>query len=317
MGVSAAGRPAPFAAMDALALEVGPTGPVAAVGGGTRGDLGGALDAGTRTVGAPQGILALCPEELVVTVGAGTPTTELEAALAEVGQMVALPVAEGSTVGGTLAAGHSSLHALALGPARDALLQARAVDAWGRVVTAGGPTVKNVSGFDLCRLLVGSLGTLALLGEVTLRTRPRWRAGVWVAGVADPAGVLAAGAGPTALLWDGERVWAHLAGHTDDVAAAAARLAALGCDAVVDGPPPLPPHRGSVAPSTVGELPAGHGGGFVAELGVGTVHTQRAPEAPAMPRRLHELHCSVKARFDPDGRLAPGRSPLHGVRVTG
>ena len=52
------------------------------------------------------------------------------------------------------------------------LLQARYVSAAGEIVKAGGPTVKNVSGFDLCRLLVGSYGTLGFLGDVILRTRP-------------------------------------------------------------------------------------------------------------------------------------------------
>ena len=59
------------------------------------------------------------------------------------------------------------------GPVRDVLLQARYVSAAGEIVKAGGPTVKNVSGFDLCRLLVGSRGTLGFLGDVIMRTRPR------------------------------------------------------------------------------------------------------------------------------------------------
>src|SRR5207237_3236629 len=94
-------------------------------------------------------------------------------ALGEHGQCVALPPHEGATVGGVLAVGRSGLRRLRFGPVRDTLLEARYVSAEGRLVKAGGPTVKNVSGFDLCRLLVGSLGTLGLLGAVVLRCRPR------------------------------------------------------------------------------------------------------------------------------------------------
>ena len=79
------------------------------------------------------------------------PSTSCSAALAEWGQLVALP--PGGTVGGALAVGRSDVTRLGRGPVRDALLQARVVSAEGHVVKAGGPTVKNVSGFDLCRLV--------------------------------------------------------------------------------------------------------------------------------------------------------------------
>ena len=92
---------------------------------------------------------------------------------------MALP--PGGTVGGALAVGRCGIRRLGDGPVRDTLLQARYVSAAGEVVKAGGPTVKNVSGFDLCRLLVGSQGTLGFLGEVILRTRPRPAASQWFA----------------------------------------------------------------------------------------------------------------------------------------
>ena len=103
--------------------------------------------------------------------GAGTTVAEVELALAAHGQRVAIP--PGGTVGGALAVGRSSIRRLGDGPVRDAVLQVRYVSAAGEVVKAGGPTVKNVSGFDLCRLLVGSHGTLGFIGDVILRTRPR------------------------------------------------------------------------------------------------------------------------------------------------
>src|SRR5207247_4197918 len=100
------------------------------------------------------------------------------------------PAGDGATVGGVLAVGRSGLRRLRFGPIRDVLLEARYVSAEGRLVKAGGPTVKNVSGFDLCRLLVGSLGTLGLLAEVVLRCRPLPAESRWLAGEADPLGLL-------------------------------------------------------------------------------------------------------------------------------
>ena len=124
-----------------------------------------------RAVGAPVGIDWIQPAEMTVSVGAGTPVDELDVALAEHGQRVALP--PGGTVGGALAVGRSGIRRLGDGPSRDAVLQVRYVSAAGEIVKGGGPTVKNVSGFDLPRLLVGSRGTLGFLGDVILRTRPR------------------------------------------------------------------------------------------------------------------------------------------------
>ena len=121
---------------------------------------------------------------------------------------------------------------------RDAVLQARYVSAAGEVVKAGGPTVKNVSGFDLCRLLVGSRGTLGFLGDVILRTRPRARFEQWFARrrrsrpTCSPALYR-----PTSVLWDGATTWVLLEGDERDVAAQVAGARAV---EPVDGPPELP-----------------------------------------------------------------------------
>jgi len=278
-----------------LAEAVGPDGPVTISGLGTR---GGPVP-GVRAVQAPGGIDWIAPDEMTVSCGAGTPVTELDAALADAGQFVALP--PGGTVGGALAVGRSSIRRLAYGPVRDALLQAHVITADGAVAKVGGPTVKNVSGFDLCRLLVGSHGTLAFIGDVILRTRPRPVVSRWFAGEADPFALLAALYRPSAILWDGTTTWVCLEGHPDDVGAQAV-IAAL---AEADGPPPLPVGgRASVSP---GEL-RGLTGRFVAEVGVGVVHLpEAAPVAVADPGVV-ELHRRLKATFDPEGRLNPGRS---------
>jgi NAD dependent epimerase/dehydratase family enzyme len=73
---------------------------------------------------------------------------------------------ERATVGGVLAVGESGIRRLRYGPVRDTVLEVRFVNAAGKVVKAGGPVVKNVTGYDLCRLLVGSVGTLGFLAEV-------------------------------------------------------------------------------------------------------------------------------------------------------
>ena len=171
---------------------------------------------GVRTVMAPVGIDSIQAEEMTVSCGAGTPVAELDDALAAHGQCVAVPPT--GTVGGALAVGQSGIRRLGYGPVRDVLLQARYVSAGGEIVKAGGPTVKNVSGFDLCRLLVGSRGTLGFLGDVIMRTRPRAAYEQWFKTSGDPWETVRALYRPTCVLWDGSTTWVLLEGDPRDVA---------------------------------------------------------------------------------------------------
>ena len=125
------------------------------------------------------GIVSYEPSELVVTARAGTPLAELEALLAEQGQCLPFEpphfrTAENdrATVGGMVAAGLSGPARASVGAVRDYVLGATLVDGRGEVLSFGGQVIKNVAGYDVSRVLAGSLGTLGLIAEVSLKVLP-------------------------------------------------------------------------------------------------------------------------------------------------
>ncbi len=120
------------------------------------------------------GITLYSPNELVISARAGTPLTEIEAALAENSQHI---IAEphncaGQTLGGAVAANVSGPRRIAWGAMRDHVLGMRAVNGRGEVIHSGGRVLKNVTGLDLCKLLAGSHGTLGVITEITLKVLP-------------------------------------------------------------------------------------------------------------------------------------------------
>ncbi len=128
------------------------------------------------------GITLYEPEELVLSARAGTPLAEVEAALAEKNQALAFEPADlgpllggaagAGTIGGMLACNLAGPRRIKAGAARDHFLGFEAVSGRGEVFKSGGRVVKNVTGYDLCKLLAGSYGTLAAMTDVTIKVLP-------------------------------------------------------------------------------------------------------------------------------------------------
>jgi glycolate oxidase FAD binding subunit len=126
-----------------------------------------------------DGIISYEPTELVVTARCGTPLAELEATLAEQGQCLPFEPPHfaggkvvGGTVGGMVAAGLSGPARAAVGAVRDYMLGATLLNGQAEVLTFGGQVMKNVAGYDVSRLLAGSLGTLGVILDVSLKVLP-------------------------------------------------------------------------------------------------------------------------------------------------
>lgn len=144
-------------------------------GGGSKDFYGGALRGEPLSTAAYSGVIEYEPTELVVIARAGTPLTELEAALREKGQMLACepPHFGGqATLGGAIAAGLSGPRRAYAGAVRDFILGVRMLDGKGSDLRFGGRVMKNVAGYDISRLMAGSLGTLGVILEASLKTLP-------------------------------------------------------------------------------------------------------------------------------------------------
>ncbi|PWB39326.1 MAG: glycolate oxidase subunit GlcE [Rhodocyclales bacterium] len=144
-------------------------------GGGTKDFYGNKPEGALLDTTNHTGIVAYEPTELVVTARAGTRLAELEAALAETGQMLAFepPHFGEATVGGCVAAGLSGPRRATAGSVRDFVLGVKLLDGKGEILNFGGQVMKNVAGYDVSRLMAGALGTLGLLLEVSLKVLPK------------------------------------------------------------------------------------------------------------------------------------------------
>ncbi len=148
-------------------------------GGGSKTFYGNADEGEVLNTRVLTGVVDYQPKELVLTARAGTPLAEIEALLDEQNQMLAFepPHFDGAaTLGGCIAAGLSGPRRPYAGAARDFVLGVRLIDGTGQPLRFGGQVIKNVAGYDVSRLMVGALGTLGLLTEVSLKVLPRPKA---------------------------------------------------------------------------------------------------------------------------------------------
>jgi len=162
--------------------------PLEIMGFGSKRGLGGPVTAEKcLSLSALSGVTLYEPAELVLRAHAGTPLREIQALLAQNGQELAFEPMDhgdlygltksdrikGGTIGGTVAVNASGPRRIRAGAARDHLLGFKAVSGRGEIFKSGGRVMKNVTGYDLSKLLAGSHGTLAIMTEVTLKVLPR------------------------------------------------------------------------------------------------------------------------------------------------
>lgn len=219
------------------------TGPLHIRGGGTR-PVGRPVAGEVLETGGLTGITLYEPGSLTLVARAGTPLAEIEATLAADGQRLpfeppdwgGLLGAKGaSTIGGVVAANASGPRRIMAGACRDSLIGVRFVDGTGSVVKNGGRVMKNVTGYDLVKLLAGSWGTLGVLTEVSFKVLPipESAATVILRGQAAGAAVqaMAAATGSpfevSGAVWDGDDVLLRIEGFKDSVAYRAGRLTGL------------------------------------------------------------------------------------------
>lgn len=188
------------------------------------------------------------PADATVAVQAGIPLADLQEVLSEHDQWLAIDPPDADpdadiTVGGVFAANDSGPRRLRYGTMRDLVIGATFVLSDGTVGRTGGFVIKNVAGYDMAKLLCGSLGTLAFVAELVLRVHPRPPASVTLRIPADIATATrmstrlgAAPVEPVAVEWAEHALWVQLAGHADAIADQAARLPAVIAGA--DGPQP-------------------------------------------------------------------------------
>lgn len=285
-------------------------------------------------------------EDLTVVVEAGVRVAALEHTLAERGQTAVLPESPGdATVGGVVAAGLSGWRRLRYGPTQDRVLEVVIATGDGRVVRGGAQVVKNVTGYDLPRLMVGSLGGLGVIGRVCLKLWPAPAATATVA-VADPAAALRTAFRPLAVLETHDGSAVYLGGTAEEVAAQSTELGGEARPGLhwplAPGEPwhlqvRVPPRHIAAAVAHVRDLPsprfvAAHGVGEI-DVGAGSVPATWVESVRAWaeghggalvivgqpaggevdpwgtaPASL-DLQRRVKAAFDPVGIVNPGRLP--------
>jgi glycolate oxidase FAD binding subunit len=208
--------------------------PLDIVGGGSKSFLGRITQSEPFDVSAHRGVVSYEPTELVITARAGTPLSEIEMLLGESGQMLAFEPPRfdaAATLGGTVASALSGPRRPYAGSVRDFVLGITLMNGEGRTLRFGGQVMKNVAGYDVSRLMVGAMGTLGVLLEVSLKVLPLAAQTTTLGFSLDGAGAIeqmnALAAKPVPLsgaYYDGERLYLRLSGTPGGVAKAVERL---------------------------------------------------------------------------------------------
>ena len=314
-------------------------------GGGTHQGMGNRVEPDILlTTVAMNRIVDWRPDDLTVVVEAGVLASTLEERLGERGQSAVLPESPGAaTVGGVVAAGVSGWRRFRYGPTRDRVLEVVVATGDGRVVRGGAQVVKNVTGYDLPRLLTGSFGSLGAIGRVCVKLWPEGAAAATVE-ADDPGKAIAESYRPLAVLETGRGVSVFLSGTEREVAAQAATLGGSSREGLhwPDRPegdvvvsvrvPPAATARAVHHVADADSFVAAHGVGEVLaaftgvdEAGLGDLRAWAEGEGGAMvllarppglsldpwgsPPASLTLQRRIKAAFDPVGVMAPGRLP--------
>jgi len=288
------------------------------------------------------GVIEWNPDDLTVVAGSGTTLAALDDEISSRRQSAVLPErAIDATVGGVVAAGVSGWRRLRYGPSRDRLLQVEFVTGDGRVVTGGARVVKNVTGYDLPRLITGSFGSLGIITVVCFKLWPLPEAAATVT-TDDPERALAICHRPQAILETQDGILVYLAGTAAEVDAQVGALAGetSAGHSWPDEPTDECVVRIRVVPVDVSSVVtrldadyfvAAHGTGEIvaavdpedieglrewAEMSSGSVVIERAPDSVyeeidpwGKPPETTELQRRIKGAFDPLRVLVPGRLP--------
>ncbi len=321
---------------------------VAPVGARTHWEVGGEPVPGAVEVHAPSGVAVYDPADLTVTVGAGTPVARAGGgARRSVGRSArSIRVRRRRPSAVSSRSGSRAIDASGTGRCATGCSRCASSPPTGGWCKGGGPTVKNVSGYDIPRLLVGSFGTLGVLVQVILRCQPVADVVEWSATDDDPFDVRRRTYRPSCIAWDGEHTHVLLEGVAADVAR---ERQAAGAEPVAGRAPAARraaprPHLDRARRELAALAPAlaDTGVRWLAEVGVGTVHVAADNEAAlaaaraaaararrlaaagggcARPRRLRGAvaepgdHAADPRRFDPEGKLNAGRFAF-GPRAT-
>lgn len=276
-------------------------------GGGTKLDWGGPAPA-TDVIIDTRGLDALIdydPADATAAVQAGMPLAHLQQVLGEHGQWLAIdpPLLEaGATVGGVLATDDAGPRRLRYGTMRDLVIGTTVVLTDGAIGRSGGHVIKNVAGYDVAKLLVGSLGTLGLVAEVVVRVHPLPAASVTVcvpeidpaAATALALAVMASSLEPAALDLVGDGLWVRFEGHADAVRSQADDLVGLARQHA--------PDAAGRADTLDGADERAQWDRLVAALPGGSDHT--LVRVAALPSQLPEVVAAIDAATGPTGVAA-------------